>query len=336
MNKFLVFFLLMAGAVLPGRLNAAPVPAPATVTAPAAASACVSEAALAGVVDSFTAGMLHVRQYGKSGRPLILIPGLGSGAWVWRDTIRHLRRDHVIYAVTLSGFDGTPPPEHRKGLLDRALDSLSTLIRKHRIDHPVLIGHSLGGTLALRFAEKHGSLLAGVVAVDGLPVFPGMQDLTADQRKGRAAMMKMRLAGMTTEQFQAQQLRYMQFVGVRAPQLAKRCARLQAPSDPRTVAEYMAEDLTVDYRPGLENITVPVLEIVPYNAPDAKRAEAMGRDGMTKAAKVKLYRSLLSGVSHLEVVAMAPSRHFVMLDQPQRFRAVLSDFLSQLAGADTP
>ena len=37
--------------------------------------------------DSFHVGNLSVRRSGDHGRALILIPGLGSGAWVWKDTV---------------------------------------------------------------------------------------------------------------------------------------------------------------------------------------------------------------------------------------------------------
>ena len=38
---------------------------------------------------------------------------------------------------------------------------------------PVIIGHSLGGFLAIRLAEEHSDLISGAVAIDGLPVFAG-------------------------------------------------------------------------------------------------------------------------------------------------------------------
>ena len=40
----------------------------------------------------------------------------------------------------------------------------------------------------------------------------------------------------------------------------------------------------------------------------------------TEAEKGDYYRSLLAGVAKLDVVTIAPARHFVMLDQPERFR----------------
>ena len=114
-----------------------------------------------------TVGTLKVERHGDHGRPVILIPGLEGGPWVWERTIGALQKDHVVYAVTLAGFDGMPAPAGGGNLLDRADTSLKQLIEQRKIDKPVLVGHSLGGTLALRFAGEHPQMISGVVAVDG-------------------------------------------------------------------------------------------------------------------------------------------------------------------------
>lgn len=150
-----LFCLLLAGAGVASTGS----PAPATDALPVASA-------------TFTVGTLRVQQYGNRGRALILIPGLSSGPWAWQGTIRHFRKDHVIYAVTLAGFDGTPAPRQKTGLLDLADASLLKLIRTRHIDKPVLVGHSLGGTLAIRFAEEHVGLIAGAVRWTGCPCSP--------------------------------------------------------------------------------------------------------------------------------------------------------------------
>lgn len=301
------------------------------------ASACTATASAPDVAGSFTVGTLRVERYGEHGRPVILIPGLESGTWTWTGTIEHLRDDHVVYAVTLAGFDGVPAPAKKTGLLDQADASLLRLIEEHHIDHPVLVGHSIGGTLAIRFAGEHNDLLSGVVAVEGLPVFPGWQNLTAKQRHARAATMKKRIASMTPAQFKTQQMNYMKYMGVIDPAKAACYARHMAKSDQAATAEYMAEDYAADDRPGLKQVTVPLLEIVPFYAKDAKMAAARtGQPARTAQEKAAFYGTLLANDPTAKVVTVTPSRHFAMLDQPARFRQVLENFLSGLPGVETP
>ena len=273
-----------------------------------------------------TAGTIKVGRYGDHGRPIVLIPGLEGGPWVWRQTIDHLQKMHVVYAVTLAGFDGVPAPTEGGHLLDSADASLLQLIRQEKIDKPVLVGHSLGGTLALRFAGEHAELISGVVAVDGLPVFPGMDRLDPKQRAAVAAQAREKMAQLTPEQFKQQALVYMQHIGVIDPRLAARYAPMNARSDIKATAEYMADDLASDLRPGLKNANVPVLEISPYNAPDFSQAPML----MSEAQKTAYYKSLLAGAPQAKVVSISSSRHFVMLDQPAKFQQVLDGFLKSL------
>lgn len=276
--------------------------------------------------QTFTVGTLRVQQYGTHGRALILIPGLEGGSWVWRDVIEHFRGDHVIYALTLAGFDGIPAPKDGGNLFDRADTSLLQLIQDQHLDKPVLIGHSLGGTLAIRFAGEHSDLISGAIAVDGLPIFPGMERASPAQRKAIAAQMRAKVAQETPAQFKASALSYMQSIGTIDPDKAARYAPLNARSDPAAAAEYMAEDLAADYQPELKNIGVPLLEISPYNAPDFNKPPMM----MSEAQKTAYYQSLLAGAPHAQVLSISPSRHYVMLDQPQKLRAALDKFLSGL------
>jgi pimeloyl-ACP methyl ester carboxylesterase len=270
-------------------------------------------------------GTLQVERHGDRGRPVILIPGLEGGTWVWKDTIAHLQRDHVVYAVTLAGFDGVPAPAGGQ-LFDQANASLLRLIREHKLDKPVLVGHSLGGTLALHLAGEHAALLGGVVAVDGLPVFPGMERVDAAQRATMAAQMQAQMAAMTPEQFAAQARGYMQNVGVLDAQLAARLAALNARSDVKASAQYMAEVLAFDGRAGLRQADLPILEISPYNAADYTHPPMV----MSEAQKTAYYRGLLAGAPNAKVVSISPARHYVMFDQPVKFQQTLDAFLQSL------
>ncbi|MGA7966264.1 MAG: alpha/beta hydrolase [Gammaproteobacteria bacterium] len=295
----------------------------------AASSPSAASSDLPAASATFTVGTLRVQQYGNRGRALILIPGLSSGPWAWQGTIVHFKKDHVIYALTLAGFDGTPAPKAKTGFMTLADKSLIELIRSHHIDKPVLVGHSLGATLAIRFATEHSDLISGVVAVDGLPVFPLM---SASQREATAQQMRQLIGHMSQAEFKAQQLRFMQTIGLVDQDRARHYAALSADSDPDVMYEYAAEDMELDLRPQLKSITVPLLEISPYYKPDYVRYAKLNNRPLTTAKqKADYYRQLLDGVPHVRVISIEGARHFVMLDQPQKFFAILSSFLTGLA-----
>lgn len=280
---------------------------------------------MAGEAAVFQVGTLKVEQHGEHGRPVILIPGLSSGAWVWKGTVAALEKDHVVYAVTLAGFDGTPAPKGGN-YLAQAESSVIELIRTRKLDKPVLVGHSVGGTLALKIASEQSRLLGAVVSVDGLPVFPMSENMTAAQRTQMATGMQAKMAAATPAQFQAQQLGYMQKIGVIDPKQAEIYAKLSARSDAKAVAQYMAEDFALNFRDRMKNANVPILLVSPYYAADG----AASPQPFSEAQKTAYWTSLLGPAPHAKVVSISPARHFVMLDQPEKFQQVLGDFLRSL------
>jgi pimeloyl-ACP methyl ester carboxylesterase len=272
--------------------------------------------------SSFDVGTLHVERQGEQGAPIILIPGLASGAWVWKDTIAALKAEHRVYAVTLPGFDGRPAV--KGDLLAQATEALHQLIVTQKLDKPVLIGHSLGGTLSLLYATAHSNEIGGVVAIDGLPVFPSTEGVPAAQRPALAERVRAQFSAPTQAAFEAQQLQYMKAIGVVDADKAAAVAKLTSRSDRGAVADYAAAVMALDLRPQLAAIRVPVLEISPYLASDYAALS------ISEDAKRGYYRMLLDGVPQLEVVSIPQSRHFAMIDQPQALNDAIAKFLRSL------
>ena len=274
--------------------------------------------------ESFDVGMLHVDRYG-SGDPIVLVPGLASGAWTWNFLIPHLAAKHSVYAVTLAGFAGRPAAgEPTFTALEK---DLTALLDQRHLVKPVLVGHSLGGTFGFAYAEAHSDRLRALVAVDGLPVFPTMAQLSQQQRDATGAQMAAGIKAATHDQFVAYENSYFATVAVSDAALAAQLAPLSAQSDPATVAAWLQADLGSDFRPNLAKITVPVLEIAPYSAAEGNAAAPVH---YTEPEKAAFYRTLLAGTPKLDVVTIAPARHFVMLDQPERFSAALDGFLARV------
>jgi pimeloyl-ACP methyl ester carboxylesterase len=272
--------------------------------------------------ERFEVGSMLVERHGQRGTPLILIPGLGSGAWAWQGLVREFSGEHVVYVVTLAGFDGRAPVAGKTR--DNARQALRQLIVSRKLDRPVLVGHSLGAALSIAFAEQNSDLIRGVFAIDGLPVFPGTEDTPAAQRAQIAAGIKARMAGASKEMFALQQQQYMRGVGVTDMARADELAKLSARSDPAAMIDAMGELFELDLRPGLPKIKVPVLLVAPYFEPDSSQT------GTTREMKTEYYTSLMAGTPKLQVLSIAPARHFVMFDQPQMLADALRAYLKSL------
>ncbi|MET0983159.1 MAG: alpha/beta hydrolase [Telluria sp.] len=269
-------------------------------------------------------GML-VERHGGGARALVLIPGLASGGWVWQETAREFAASHTVYVVTLPGFDGRPSLDTLDGNpLETARGALLELVQSRRLVKPVLVGHSLGGTLAIELAASEPGRIGGVVSVDGLPVMPRTENMPLEQRAAMADATRRQMAGLAGPAFAAQQRQYMRTIGMVDMGKADDAARLTARSDPAAVASYIGAVLAQDLRPRLPSITAPVLVLAPYYAPD------VAEQGITAGEKLAYYRELMTGTQRLEVAPVGNARHFAMIDQPRAFNDALRGFLNTL------
>lgn len=307
--KAALLFALILGAAAPAMAQDAPQPANrfAASLAPA---------------ERFELKGMLVERHGSGAKPLVLIPGLASGGWVWQETVRELGNGYTIYVVTLPGFDGRPALEGDP--FDNAKAALAELIAARKLARPVLVGHSLGATLSIALAEDLPGALGGVVAIDGLPVFPRTEDMPPAQRAAMAEGVRRQMAAAAGPAFAAQQRQYMRTIGLVDMGKADDVAMLTSRSDPIAVADYAASVMARDLRPGLANIRVPVLVLAPTYGPDAVLT------GMSGSDKVAYYRELMTGTSKLDVKPIDNARHFAMLDQPRAVNDALRQFLNNL------
>lgn len=280
------------------------------------------------MAESFDVGTLHVDRYGSGKPALILIPGLGSGPWSWYGTIAHFEPQYTIYALTLPGFDGRPAATKTR-LFATFANDFNALLDQHKIEGPIVMGHSLGGTLAIMLGEQESNRLKAIIAVDGLPILPPAVSMSPDERKTAAAQAAGAIANADPASELAYDQQYMSTTGTTDPALVDPTAKLEATSDPKAVAAWFVEDYTADLRPDLSKITIPLLEIMPYYAPDHTQSAPKYLQ-YTQPQSVAFYQSLLAGAPHVQVVAIPDARHFAMLDQPAAFYAAVEKFIASL------
>jgi pimeloyl-ACP methyl ester carboxylesterase len=132
---------------------------------------------------------VHALEWSREGTPLVFLHGFSNEAHIWDDAAPAVAPYYRTIAFDLRGHgDSDRDPEgrydydHHVADLEAGLDALG-------IGRLVLVGHSLGGRIAMRFAGKHPDRLAGLVIVDSAPELDvrGTVRITVDLQRGGAA-----------------------------------------------------------------------------------------------------------------------------------------------------
>ena len=98
------------------------------------------------------------------GPPVVLLHGQGGWAGVWLPAIAGLAGAHRVVAPDLPGLGASRTPQGPPGA-ETALAWLGELIDRTCSTPPVLVGVSLGGSIAARFAVAHSDRVAGLVLI---------------------------------------------------------------------------------------------------------------------------------------------------------------------------
>ncbi|MBL7827129.1 MAG: alpha/beta hydrolase [Saprospiraceae bacterium] len=122
---------------------------------------------------------LSPRMFESEGVPLVLLHGFCEDASVWSPMLEHLT-DLPLVMIDLPGFGlsdmpVTPTVEAYADAVEQALDHLE-------IDRCVMVGHSLGGYVALEYASKYGRRLAGYGLFHSHPFADTEERIAARQR----------------------------------------------------------------------------------------------------------------------------------------------------------
>jgi pimeloyl-ACP methyl ester carboxylesterase len=110
---------------------------------------------------------LEVLNWGGSGRPVILLAGLGGTAHVFDDFALKLKREFHVYGITRRGYGASSVPKNGYSA-DRLGDDVVAVINSLKLQKPLLIGHSFAGQEVSDVATRYPDLVSGVVYLDAV------------------------------------------------------------------------------------------------------------------------------------------------------------------------
>src|SRR3984957_4985847 len=108
---------------------------------------------------------LEVLDWGGTGRPVVLLTGLGNDAHVYDKFAPKLIASYHVYGITRRGFGVSSAPATGY-TADRLGDDVLAVLDALKLNRPVLVGHSLGGEEMSSVGSRHPERVAGLIYLD--------------------------------------------------------------------------------------------------------------------------------------------------------------------------
>jgi pimeloyl-ACP methyl ester carboxylesterase len=103
------------------------------------------------------------------GRPVLMIHGLGGSHHDWDDAVESLAHRHTVHRFDLLGHGARAATERNPSLQEMAHD-VAQVIDGLALERPLLVGHSMGALVVMRYLQDHGEdRIAGVCLIDQSP-----------------------------------------------------------------------------------------------------------------------------------------------------------------------
>jgi pimeloyl-ACP methyl ester carboxylesterase len=199
----------------------------------------------------------EVKISGKGEKSIIFIPGFACSGEVWDDTKINYEDSYKCYTLTMAGFAGAEAkPEPTFAGWE---NSIAAYIKENNINKPVIIGHSMGGMLALAIASDYPDLLSGIVVVDALPCLAALSDPTFKSKENNdCSEMISNIKSATDEDFLSMQKSSIPMM-LADTSKQRLVINWSVKSDRNTFAKMYCEISNTDLREKISNIKCPAL-----------------------------------------------------------------------------
>jgi pimeloyl-ACP methyl ester carboxylesterase len=197
---------------------------------------------------------LYYEDDGQGDPPILLVHGWTCDHTYFAPQFERYQREHRVVAVDLRGHGQSDKPEQDYTMTGFA-DDLAWLCDELGLIKPVVIGHSMGGVIALELAARHPDLPAAIVAVDS-PLLP--PQALRDAIGGVVEGLKSPAFREVSQQFVGNAL----FIEGDDPDLKARVVEAMSAAPQHVMASALEQIFSWDGEAAARACTVPVLNLI--------------------------------------------------------------------------
>ncbi|NJN66607.1 MAG: alpha/beta hydrolase [Chloroflexaceae bacterium] len=255
--------------------------------------------------------VVHYEVFGR-GRPVLFLHGW-HGSWrYWYPTIEVMKKHFRTYSLDFFGFGDSRGNNTCESIQDYS-EQVIHFLDELGVDQVALVGHSMGGMVALKTAISHPERIERVATV-GAPIH------------GSSLSFLLKLtdipffANTFARWHWLRRALFRFFLGETEDPAVQEILDDSVKSSANTLRFAVSSMLHTDLRPELPNLSVPALII------------HGGRDDIVNPHQADLFHATPTA----EVVMMPNSRHFPFLDEVELFNMILLRFLKRVPVAPNP
>jgi pimeloyl-ACP methyl ester carboxylesterase len=271
-------------------------------------SLCAAPAAEA----TYDGSRVHYESYGAGPDALVFIHGWTCDLTFWRGQ-QPVYKERRSLLVDLPGHGRSDKPEvsYTEERFARAIEAV---MRDAKVERAVLIGHSMGGPVAITFLQLFPEKTKALVLVDAFIPSPPKDDAARAKQKAAAAAFAQQFRESDYKQSAGKAIDSM-FSDKTTPAQRDEIRSKMLSTPQQVMASAMENLFTLEPpKPG-ETYALPVLAIM------AERSNRTGFEARLRTIFPNLTYEAWSGFGH-----------FLMMESPDRFNRTLTDFLSQATG----
>jgi non-heme chloroperoxidase len=285
---------------------------------------------------------LEVLDWGGSGRPLVLLTGLGNNAHVFDKFAPKLTGSYHVYGITRRGYGASSAPATGYAA-DRLGDDVLVVIDALKLTKPVLAGHSIAGEELSSIGSRHPEKVAGLIYLDAGYSYAYHDRSHGDLRMDLILLEKKLDQLLSGSGPRDQRPMIKELLETSLPGFEKDLRDLQKalealPPPPESGAQPKPPAAAQAILAGMQEYTeikVPILAIyaLPHDLgqqlkddPTA-RAAAEARDLETTGAQAKAFET---GLPSARVVRLAHANHYVFLSNEADVLREMNAFIGSL------